>query len=113
MLATASLATAPFLVLAPFFADQIFHRGSKGLGFLMAAMGVGAVVGTVGLARRTHVHGLPGVIAWCAFLLGTANLGFAVSPSFYLSLAITPLDRLWADAATRRRQHHHSDAHPR
>jgi len=91
VLATASLATAPFLVLAPFFADQIFHRGSKGLGFLMAAMGVGAVVGTVGLARRTHVHGLPGVVAWCAFVLGIANLGFAVSPHFYLSLAITPL----------------------
>jgi len=91
VLATASLATAPFLVLAPFFADQIFHRGSKGLGFLMAAMGVGAVVGTVGLARRTHVHGLPGVVAWCAFVLGIANLGFAISPHFYLSLAITPL----------------------
>jgi predicted MFS family arabinose efflux permease len=91
VLAAASLATAPFLVLAPFFADQIFHRGSKGLGFLMAAMGVGAVVGTVGLARRTHVHGLQSVIVFCAFLLGAANLGFAVSPHFYFSMAITPL----------------------
>jgi predicted MFS family arabinose efflux permease len=91
VLATAGLATAPFLVLAPVFADQIFHRGSKGLGFLMAAMGVGAVVGTVGLARRTHVGGLSGVVAYSAFLLGVANLGFAFSPWFSLSLAITPL----------------------
>ena len=91
VLAAASLATAPFLVLAPFFADQIFHRGSKGLGFLMAAMGVGAVVGTVGLARRTHVGGLTHVVVYCALVLGVANLGFAISPWFNLTLAITPL----------------------
>jgi predicted MFS family arabinose efflux permease len=91
VLAAASLATAPFLVLAPFFADQIFHRGSKGLGFLMAAMGVGAVVGTVGLARRTHVTGLIQVVAYCALILGFANLGFALSPWFNLTLCITPL----------------------
>ncbi|MBV8731412.1 MAG: MFS transporter, partial [Acidobacteriia bacterium] len=58
-LSAATLASAPILVLAPVFADRIFHRGSRGLGFLMAAMGVGAVIGTVGLARRTHVSGLP------------------------------------------------------
>ena len=47
----------PVLVLSPFFADDIFHKGSKGLGFLMAAMGMGAVVGTLILARRTRaVH---------------------------------------------------------
>jgi len=91
MLAIASLATAPFLVLAPVFADQLFHRGSKGLGFLMAAMGVGAVVGTVSLARRNHVKGLAEVVAYCAFLLGVANLAFSISPWFSLSLAITPL----------------------
>jgi MFS family permease len=90
-LGAATLASAPILVLAPVFADQLFHRGSRGLGFLMGAMGVGAVIGTVGLARRTHVAGLPSVIVWSALLLGVANLLFSVSPNFYLSVAFTML----------------------
>lgn len=88
-LSAATLASTPILVLAPAFADQIFHRGSQGLGFLMGAMGVGAVVGTMGLARRTHVAGLPKVIMYSALVLGAANLAFSVSPNFYVSLAFT------------------------
>jgi MFS family permease len=91
VLSVATLSSAPILVLAPVFADTVFHRGSRGLGFLMAGMGVGAVIGTVGLARRTHVAGLPAVISYSALLLGAANLAFAVSPSYYVSLAATLL----------------------
>ena len=91
VLSAATVSSAPFLVLAPVFADAVFHRGSRGLGFLMAGMGVGAVIGTVGLARRTHVRGLPAVISYSALLLGAANLAFAVSPNYYVSLAFTLL----------------------
>ena len=91
VLSAATLAYAPFLVLAPVFADAVFHRGSLGLGLLMAGMGVGAVIGTVGLARRTHVGGLPAVISYGALLLGAANLAFAISPLYYVSLAFTVL----------------------
>jgi MFS family permease len=90
-LSAATLSSAPILVLAPVFADQIFHRGSRGLGFLMAAMGVGAVIGAMGLARRTNVAGLPKVVMYSAMVLGAANLAFSVSPNFYLSLAFTLL----------------------
>jgi predicted MFS family arabinose efflux permease len=86
ILGASTLANAPFLVLAPIFADQIFHRGSRGLGFLMAAMGVGAVIGTITLARRTRVAGLPRVIAYSGLSLGGASLAFAASPWFALSL---------------------------
>ncbi|MBL8220082.1 MAG: MFS transporter, partial [Bryobacterales bacterium] len=48
------LCYAPILALAPFFADGIFHQGSAGLGFLVGAMGVGAVIGVVRLARRSQ-----------------------------------------------------------
>jgi len=91
VLSAATLSSSPILVLAPVFADTIFHRGSKGLGFLMAGMGVGAVIGTVGLARRSHVFGLPAVIGYSALLLGAANLAFAVSPNYYVSLVVTLL----------------------
>ena len=52
MMAATTIAGMPAVVLMPFFADDIFHRGSQGLGFLMGAMGVGAVVGTLVLAGR-------------------------------------------------------------
>jgi len=90
-LGATTLANTPVLVLAPFFADEIFHRGSQGLGFLMAAMGVGAVVGAMGLARRTQVTGLPVVIAYSVLSLGAATLAFAVSKWFMVSLAIMVL----------------------
>src|SRR5579871_2085890 len=85
-LAATTLANTPVVVLAPFFADQIFHRGSQGLGYLMAAMGIGAVTGTITLARRGHVKGLPVIVAYSGILLGAANLAFAAAPWFAASL---------------------------
>jgi predicted MFS family arabinose efflux permease len=90
-LGATTLANSPILVLAPFFADQIFHRGSQGLGFLMAAMGVGAVIGTISLARRTRVTELPQVILYSGLLLGAASLAFAASRWFYVSLVMALL----------------------
>lgn len=90
-LAATTLANTPVLVLAPFFADQIFHRGSKGLGFLMAAIGVGAVIGALTLARRTRVTGLPRVIAYSGLALGAATLGFAAAPWFSVLLVFALL----------------------
>ena len=58
MMAATTIAGMPAVVLMPFFADDIFHRGSLGLGFLMGAMGVGAVIGTLVLAGRTRLTGL-------------------------------------------------------
>jgi len=90
LMGAATLSGMPVLVLIPFFADDIFHHGSQGLGFLMGAMGVGAVVGTLVLARSTHVKGLPRVMVYSGLMVGAGYLVFAFSPSFYLSLAIMP-----------------------
>ena len=90
-MAAATLAGMPALVLMPFFAGDIFHRGSRGLGFLMGAMGTGAVIGTLVLARRTRVSGLPRVMVYSGIITGLALLAFAASPWFYFSLAIMPL----------------------
>jgi predicted MFS family arabinose efflux permease len=91
MVAAATIAGMPALVLMPVFADGIFHRGSRGLGFLMGAMGIGAVVGTLVLARRTRTSGLTGVILTSALTLGACFIGFALSSSFWISIAIMPL----------------------
>jgi len=91
LMGAATLAGMPAFVLMPFFADDIFHRGSRGLGFLMGAMGIGAVAGTLGLARRTRVSGLPNVMVWSGIAVGTSYAVFAASHSFYFSLAVMPL----------------------
>jgi MFS family permease len=91
IMGAATLAGMPALVLIPFFAEDIFHYGSRGYGMLMSAMGVGAVVGTLVLARRTRAHGLTRVMVTSGLTTGIAYLMFAVSPSFYVSLAIMPV----------------------
>jgi predicted MFS family arabinose efflux permease len=91
LMACATFSGMPGLVLMPFFADGIFHRGSRGLGILMGAMGIGAVIGTLVLARRTRLTGLARVMAISGITTGACYLLFAYSPSFYLSLAIMPV----------------------
>ena len=91
LMAAATISGMPIFVLIPFFADDIFHRGSRGMGFLMGAMGIGAVLGTLGLARRTRVSGLPRIMVYSGIATGVAYAVFAMSPWFYLSLAVMPL----------------------
>jgi predicted MFS family arabinose efflux permease len=91
MVAAASLSGMPALVLLPFFADDIFHQGAQGLGFLTGGMGIGAVIGTLVLARRARTSGLVEVIFLGAMTFGASFLVLAGSPSFYLALAIMPV----------------------
>jgi MFS family permease len=91
VLAATTLAGMPAVVLMPFFAEDIFHRGSQGLGFLMGAMGAGAVIGTLVLAQRTQISGLHRVIVYSALATGASFIFFSASPWFYLSLAIMPV----------------------
>ena len=91
LMGATTLAGMPGLVLMPFFADDIFHRGARGLGVLMGAMGVGAVVGALTLARRTELSGLGRVMVIGGITTGACYLAFAFSPFFYLSLALMPV----------------------
>ncbi len=89
--ALANIATTPASVLGPVFADQIFHRGSQGLGLLTGALGFGAVTGTFVLARHARADQLPRIVLASAGLAALALTVFALSPSFYLSIAAQAL----------------------
>jgi predicted MFS family arabinose efflux permease len=88
MVASVSICAMPVIVLMPVFADQVFHRGSLGLGWLMGAMGVGAVAGTLVLARRSKTAGLTGVMLSGGIGLGAALIAFTLSSSFYVALVL-------------------------
>ena len=58
LLALVSLVGMPYTVLMPIFASKILHGGPNVLGLLMAASGVGALIGAMFLAARKTVLGL-------------------------------------------------------
>ncbi|MBI4910737.1 MAG: MFS transporter [Acidobacteria bacterium] len=91
MSALMNLGYGPMLALMPFFADGIFHKGSQGLGVLIGAMGFGAVIGVVGLASHKGIGELPSVVAVSTLAMGFALTAFALSTSYYFSLAVMPV----------------------
>jgi MFS family permease len=91
LLAAACICFMPVQVLMPVFAEDIFHRGSQGLGVLMGALGIGAVIGTLVLAKRAQTSGLSEVVFFSALGLATGLVLFSISPYFSLSLAIMPV----------------------
>jgi MFS family permease len=85
MLAILSFFGLPFTVLMPIFADGILHQGSRGFGFLMSAVGLGAMSGALLLASRTGVNGLSRWLTGAGFMFPPALFGFAFSKSLPLS----------------------------
>lgn len=83
-----SLVAMPYTVLMPIFADQILHGGARGLGLLMGSIGVGALLGALVLAMRSGLRGLGRLVALASAGFGSSLILFAVSRSFWLSLAL-------------------------
>ena len=88
LFALSSLMGMPFVVLMPIFAAQVLHGGPHTLGFLMGAMGVGALISALSLAARKSVRGLIGIIPVAAAVFGLGLIGFGLSHSFWLSMVM-------------------------
>src|SRR5439155_4850750 len=88
LIAVLSLTAMPYAVVLPVYAGEILKTGPGGLGALMAATGVGALMGPLQIARRGSIHGLGTVIAKSAALFGLSLLALAASTAFWLSLLI-------------------------
>ena len=85
-IASISFVGFSYTVLTPIFARDIFHGDARTLGYLMSAIGTGAVTAAVYLGSRTTIRGLGNVIALGAGLMGAGLLVFALSRWFALSL---------------------------
>jgi len=84
--AVVSLMGIPFVVLMPIFAASVLQGGPHTLGFLMAAMGVGALISALSLAARKSVRGLIRGIPMAGAIFGLGLVGFGLSHVFWLSM---------------------------
>ena len=88
LFALISLMGMPFTVLMPIFAAGVLHGGAHTLGFLMGALGAGALAGAVVLAMRASVLGLGRLIAISSTVFGAGLVAFAFSHFEWLSLLL-------------------------
>jgi len=88
LLALVSLVGMPYTVLMPVFANQILHGGPSTLGLLMAASGVGALIGAMFLAARKNVLGLGKFIPLMAAAFGAGLIVFSFTRVLWLSLGL-------------------------
>jgi MFS family permease len=86
LFAVVSLMGMPFVVLMPIFAARVLHGGPHTFGFLMGAMGTGALIAALSLAARKSVLGLGSIIYKSAALFGVGLIGFGLSHVFWLSM---------------------------
>jgi MFS family permease len=83
-----SLVATANTTLMPVFAKDILHGDSKTYGFLMAAIGVGAIIGAIFLASRRSVLGLGRIIAIASGIFGVGLISFSLSHALWLSLSL-------------------------
>jgi MFS family permease len=88
LLAILSLAGFPFIVLLPAYAKEILCGGSDTLGFLMSALGAGALTGAVYMATRKSVLGLGKIISINTTVMGLAIILSSVSEKMHFSLIV-------------------------
>jgi MFS family permease len=86
LFALVSLMGMPLVVLMPIEASKVLHGGAHTLGFLMGAMGLGALASALSLAARKSVRGLTSMIPIAALVFGSGLIGFGFSRSFWLSM---------------------------
>jgi len=91
LLMMVGLFTAPWQSLMPIFAAETFSGDSRTFGFLIGAVGLGAVMGTFVLAARSSVRGLGRVVASTTITAGAALIGFSLSETLWVSLAFLAL----------------------
>jgi MFS family permease len=76
------------VALLPIFAAEILHVGPIGLGVLRAAPAAGAVAMSLVLARHHDFEHTGHTLLWAVAGFGVCMIGFGLSTTFWLSLAL-------------------------
>lgn len=83
-----SLIGLPYISLLPVFADEVFHSGAKGFGFLVGASGVGALTAALGIALKGDIKNKTSFMSFAALCFSVALLVFSFSNIFIISLVV-------------------------
>jgi MFS family permease len=88
----------PYLNLMPVFARDVFDMGATGLGILLAAAGLGTVIGALSVARSNRLMTMRGSQVLTAVGFAISVTLFALSPSVWLAVPML-LIAGWMSAA--------------
>ncbi len=86
VVAMVCLVGMPYRILAPIFVTQIYHKQSVAFGLLMAASGLGALLGAIYLASRKSVVGLGRVVVIATVIFGAALIAFAFTQVLWMGM---------------------------
>ncbi|HLP62354.1 MAG TPA: MFS transporter [Candidatus Deferrimicrobium sp.] len=75
-----------FTVLLPILATEILHGDARSLGFLLGALGVGALLGSILMAARKDNAGLWKITAMSSTIFGLGLIALSMSRSLIISL---------------------------
>lgn len=78
----------PYQMLMPVFAEDVLDVGARGLGFLMAAVGLGALAGSLLVASLGDFRHKGLLLFGSVLLFGVTLILFTLSTDFYLCLLI-------------------------
>jgi len=78
-LSAVSFSISPYSTLMPAMAVKAFHRGSELVGLFIGAVGLGAFIAALMLARRPSVRGLGKWIPLACAIAGVGAIGFGFS----------------------------------
>lgn len=90
-LALVSFSVSPYSTLMPAMSVRVFGKGAGVVGLFIGAVGLGAVVSAVWLARRSSVRGLGRWIPVSAMTAGIGAVGFGLSTNVPLSVFLMSL----------------------
>lgn len=89
LMALTSIMGVPFIVLMPAFAKDILRGGPHTLGFLMSAMGAGALFGAFYLAAKVNIKGLRKNIPLAVGIFSLGLIGLSLSRTLTIALMLT------------------------
>ncbi|HEY9642681.1 MAG TPA: MFS transporter [Coleofasciculaceae cyanobacterium] len=72
-------------VVLPVVATEVFGGSAHILGILMAAPGIGALIGAISLTQRQGIRGLGRLMAIAPIILGVSMIAFSQSKTLWLS----------------------------
>lgn len=80
-----------YVSLLPAVGEGALHGGPHAVGYMMAASGIGALIGVLYIASRNDVQGLPRFAGLCGVSLGVGLMALEWAPNVYVALPMMVL----------------------